>query len=113
MWYYFGALIASVSKHDGFVGYYLGDSLYPQPKLTLIYFEDGLVFECPVKLHLDSKICLETICEEGQNLSECIEKFPKQVIQEFVFQAKEYNFLLERYIESASFCKELVIPQEI
>ena len=113
VWYSFGPLIASVSKQNGFVGYYLGDTLYPKPKLTLIYFEDGLVFECFVKLSLESESSPHVISEESQKLSADLDAFPEQIIQEFDFQAREYNLSIERYIESASFYKELVIPQEI
>ena len=113
VWYVLGPLLASVSESDGFVGYYLGDVLRPSSKLTLIYFENGYVFECPVTPIQEWQSKNLNLEEVDKFINLDLEAFPDQIKRALDYQAKGYFHSTAEYLKSVIIEKQLNIPIEI
>lgn len=113
VWYMFGCMIASISETSGFIGYYIGDVLQPSPKLVLILFENGYVFECPIILRNSQHPQNSTLDHEENDTFELdADNLPDMVKLELERQANDSNSSLEEYLLSVVYVKELVVPVE-
>jgi hypothetical protein len=106
-------MIASISETSGFIGYYIGDVLQPSPKLVLILFKNGYVFECPIILRNSKHPQNSTLDHEENDTFELdADNLPDMVKLELERQANDSNSSLEEYLLSVVYVKELVVPVE-